>query len=98
MAMWGYDQTNVDYYEVIRPIGKCSVEIREIGVLREETGWLQGNCTPCKGHYKGEPMVRRVLDGKSVKVRSWGVWAHKKESRMVSGVEIFQPDYWTAYA
>lgn len=29
-ASWGYDQTNIDYYQVLRVIGKSMVEIQEI--------------------------------------------------------------------
>src|ERR1039458_47640 len=28
---WGYDQTNIDYYQVTRVVGAHTVEIREIG-------------------------------------------------------------------
>ena len=30
-ASWGYEQTNVDFYEVVRVIGKTMVEIEKIG-------------------------------------------------------------------
>lgn len=31
VASWGYEQTNVDFYEVVRVIGKTMVEIEAIG-------------------------------------------------------------------
>ena len=43
-------------------------------------------------------MVKRVNENGTVKVRSWGVLAYKKESVKVAGVELFKPDHYTAYA
>ena len=45
-ASWGYDQTNIDYYQVVRLIGEHMAEVREIQQQTEETGWLQGKCVP----------------------------------------------------
>ena len=98
VSSWGYEQTNYDYYQVTRLVGKQSVEIRELGQQAAETGFLQGECVPVKGRFKGEPMVKRVNENGTVKVRSWGVWAYKKESVKVAGAEIFKPDNYTAYA
>ena len=98
-ASWGYDQTNYDYYQVTRLVGSRSVEIRELAQSRAETLWMQGDCVPVKNSFVGAPMVKRVTEsGDAVKVRSWGVWAHKKQSRKVGNVELFAPDHYTAYA
>lgn len=94
---WGYDQTNVEYFEVVRLIGARSVEIREIAHQSEETGFMSGVCVPAKGHYIGKPMTKRVGENGEVKVHSFA-WARKLEPRRVGGVEIFTPDSWTAYA
>lgn len=47
---WGYDQTNIDYYEVVAVHGKA-VDVLEIGAMSEDTAWLQGNSVPAPGHY-----------------------------------------------
>lgn len=98
VSSWGYEQTNYDYYQVTRLVGKQSVEIRELARQAAESGFMQGDCVPVKGVFKGEPMVKRVNEHGRVKVHSWGVWASKKESVTVAGVEIFKPDHYTAYA
>lgn len=36
-SSWGYDQTNVDYYVVTRLVGRCSIELQEIGTAIVET-------------------------------------------------------------
>lgn len=98
VASWGYEQTNYDYYQVTRLVGKQSVEIRSIAKQAKESSFMQGDCVPLKGAFKGEPMVKRVGENGTVKVHSWGVWASKKESLTVAGIEIFKPDNYTAYA
>lgn len=98
VASWGYDQTNYDYYQVTRLVGKRSVEIRELGQSKVETNWLQGDCVPLKNRFIGEPMIKRVSANGSVKVRSWGVWAYKKECVKLGDIEIFKPNHYTAYA
>ena len=44
---WGYDQTNVDFFKVIKvsPTGK-TVDLAEIGKNYKETGFMCGNSTP----------------------------------------------------
>jgi hypothetical protein len=98
VSSWGYDQTNYDYYEVTKLIGKRSVEIRELMQQRTGSGSMEGDCVPLKGKFAGEPMIKRVNAHGSVKVRDWGVWATKKEVLTVAGIKIFKPDNYTAYA
>lgn len=94
---WGYEQTNVDYYEVTKRIGKRMVEIREIGQKSENTTDATGQCVPVPGMFIGEPMRRRVDEFGAVKINSHS-WARRKECTEVAGVKVFAPDSWTAYA
>jgi len=86
-AMWGYDQTNVDYFQVTKIIGKTMVEIREIGAVSDATGWAMGTCTPKLDNFIGEPKRRKVSNSyvKVDRVRLASLW---------SGT----PDRWTSYA
>jgi len=58
VSMWGYEQTNVDFYQVVKATAK-TVTIREI-----ESGnrnqW-QGAATPMLNKFIGEPMQRKVI-------------------------------------
>ena len=98
---WGYDQTNIDYYEVTRLIGARMVEIRKIGAESVNDGGLSmtGDCVPRPGHYIGEPMRKAVsdYDGQSVRIASYA-HASKIEPREVAGVKLYPVDHWTAYA
>lgn len=89
---WGYDQTNIEFFEVTGVVGKSTVILRELQQETKDTGWLCGTCTPKPGCYregeKGAPIRRRARANNSVRiddVRNAWVW---------SGTE----KYWSAYA
>lgn len=100
-SSWGYDQTNIDYYEVTKLIGKTMVEIREIGAesVSDNGPAMTGSCVPRPGHYIGEPMRKTVstYDGQSVRIASYAS-AYKIETQEVGGVKVYPVDHWTAYA
>ncbi|MCP4521001.1 MAG: hypothetical protein GY827_04795 [Cytophagales bacterium] len=51
VTSWGYDQTNVDFYQVTKLIGKATVEYVQIGSETvEETSW-------CSADVKANPKV-----------------------------------------
>lgn len=95
VSSWGYDQTNIDWYEVVEVVGKNTVVIREIAATSQETAWCQGNCSPVKGRFVGEAKKVRVNKGASggysVKINSFA-WAHY-EARGEAASR-----HWTAYA
>lgn len=96
-SVWGYDQTNVDFYQVIDVRGTCVV-IREISQDSEDTGYLQGVCVPVPNAFVGEPMRKRVGEGNSVRVSRSGRHASPVEVIEVGGVKCFAPSFWSSYA
>ncbi len=99
-SSWGYDQTNIDYYEVTRVVGAHTVEVRKIGCMSEETAWAQGRSVPAKGEYIGEPMTKRIqsYDGEPYfKVASYAN-AYRMKPTNVGGVNVYESSAWTAYA
>jgi hypothetical protein len=73
-SSWGYDQTNIDYYEVTQVVGKKTVKIREIGLTRvddDSTHFTAENVVPLKGRYVGEEMLKRVKEGNVVSIASY---------------------------
>jgi hypothetical protein len=73
VCSWGYEQTNVDFYKVLRLIGDKSVEIISIGSKRadRETGNSMADyCTADPSITKGEPLIRRATNG-SVKIKDY---------------------------
>jgi hypothetical protein len=101
-SSWGYDQTNIDYYEVVELVGKCNVKVREIGAESVETGFMSGQCVPVAGSYiegKAAKLCRVTPAGDSVKVRDWGVWAYKMEPIVAGGVKAgYRSSSWSSYA
>jgi hypothetical protein len=99
-GMWGYDQTNVEFWQVTKVIGKRSVEIRELCCESVETGFMSGNCVPLVDQFtKREPELRRVNELGSVKLFSWGCYLSKVEPVVIAGVKSgYRAAGWTAYA
>jgi len=57
---WGYDQTNVDYYQVVGRTHR-TVTVRAISCKSmRKTGWDSDVVRPLKGQFCGEPMRKRV--------------------------------------
>jgi len=95
-AQWGYDQTNVDWFEVTALIGATMVEIREICEDREETEWLQGKTVPLPGTYKGEPM-RRKASGGYVRIDEVRGASKVEPLALIGGKPVFAAAHFTAY-
>lgn len=94
-ASWGYEQTNIDYYEVVRLIGDTMMGVREIGQEREATGWERGRCVPVPGKFIGDEVRVKAQDG-HIKVGRQYAWFEKPE--IVAGVPVYESANWTAYA
>jgi hypothetical protein len=62
-SSWGYDQTNVDFYQVLK-VTKKGVTIRAIGCdsVEGSEGFMQDSAVPVKGRFLAnkEPMRKRV--------------------------------------
>lgn len=73
-SSWGYEMTNIDYYEVTKVIGKKTVEIREVYstiVKGENDHFAYDNVAPVAGEYKGKPMKKVVREGNIVTIASY---------------------------
>lgn len=100
-ASWGYDQTNIDYFQVVAVRGQM-MDVREIGCLSEGNGLPdQGVCVPAPNSFRGEAKrVRIQAYGDSVCFRfaSFANAYRIDPVAVVAGVPIYQQDSWTAYA
>ena len=52
-SSWGYDQTNVDFYQVTGLTSK-GVKVRSIGGNETTTGMMSGETTPVRDAFNGE--------------------------------------------
>lgn len=96
-SSWGYDQTNVDYYEVTAILGKRFVEIREIGQQTNEDGFMQGDCVPTAGKYIGKAMRKAAQNG-VVRIASYASAFKVEPTAVIAGKAVYAPSRWTAYA
>ncbi len=88
VSTWGYEQTNVDFYQVTRVVSPQTIEVRPIGSTTiQDTGWAQGRCIPLIDHFTGEPMLKRPQDGDTIKIESYSY------ARLWDG----KPVAWTSY-
>lgn len=80
VSSWGYDQTNIDFYEVTKIVGPHTVEVRPIKqVVTEATGWGCGKVMPLIGEYSGDARRHRVSEN-SIKLTSFS-WASVWDGR-----------------
>jgi hypothetical protein len=62
---WGYDQTNVEYFQVVSVISDKTVEVRAIGHTVKETGFMSGDTMPIKDKFTS-PVMRCRATGKRI--------------------------------
>lgn len=69
-ASWGYEQTNIDFYEVTGSTAK-TVTLRPIGQHRSaEVSFMSEHVTPKPGDYTGRSFRRKVHPGGAVIIDS----------------------------
>jgi hypothetical protein len=58
---WGYDQTNIDFYQVVECKEK-SVILREIAksIVAGSEGFMSAKVKPIKDYFVGEPILKRI--------------------------------------
>lgn len=99
-GQWGYDQTNIEFWQVTKLVGKRTVEIREIGCESVDTEFMQGKAVPLPDSFTSKaPEIRRVSENNSVKLFDFGCYLHKADAYTVGGKVVgYRPQHWTAYA
>lgn len=50
VCSWGYDQTNVDFYKVLRVMAKSVAIVRIAAKVTESTGYMCGKSVPHEPH------------------------------------------------
>jgi hypothetical protein len=93
---WGYEQTNIDFYQVVA-VGPKSVTLRELASEQvESTGWASGRVVPKVGEFTGPPALKKLQvlvnpDGTAGEpyVKSRHGWISKWDGT---------PKHYTAYA
>jgi hypothetical protein len=94
---WGYDQTNVDWYEVTEVRGKM-LTVRQICQERVETGNMCGKTTPQPGKFieREEPIRCLAQDG-CIKINHYA-HAYFVKPNIIAGIPVLPVDYYSTYA
>lgn len=92
---WGYDQTNVDAYEVVDLKGK-HIMLRRIRTAEEATSSMTGRVVPQSGEFIGDRVTRHLAQPHGVKVGHH--WAHRWNTHRVAGVPVGPSLYVSSYA
>lgn len=93
---WGYEQTNVDFYQVTARIGSTMVEVRKIAQESEQGENMSGLCTPVPGEFVGAAFSAKVGLGNRIKIRH--SLASPAPYTELAGARIYRPHRWSAYA
>jgi len=101
-SSWGYDQTNIDYYQVIAVSGKTAT-VCAIGSLNESDGYLQGNCVPALNQFIGKPFKKLIQKYSETseahfKINSFSNAWKIEPVAVVANKPIYESSHWTAYA
>jgi len=92
---WGYDQTNREFYQVVRVKG-ANVTVRQIAAETVATGDMTARVIPLPGEFIGEEITRRVT-GPSLKISSCQrATPHQFEE--VAGLKVYRAVETSSYA
>jgi len=99
-SSWGYDQTNIDHYQIVKVIGKRTVEVRKLAEHIEATGDMSGNASPIWGEFVGEVMRRTVDSRGNVNMlsASYGRASKIEPLTVVHGVRCYAASSYSSYA
>jgi len=101
-SSWGYDQTNIDYYQVLSVNNKTATFCK-IAQLSESDGFLQGNCVPATNQFIGKPFKKLIQKSSTessafIKIASYANAYKIEPVAVVSNKPIYESSHWTAYA
>ncbi len=69
-SSWGYEQTNIDFYQVIRHIGTASIELCEIAQIEVKNArGFCGETMPKPNQFLNQPFKKRInKDSQCIKI------------------------------
>lgn len=95
-SSWGYDQTNVDYYQITKLVGKTMVELIEVAQEAYDLTSMSGKCIPKPDEFIGE-MMRKKINGDHIKISS-SQYAYLETPEVVAGCKIYKGTHFSSYA
>lgn len=97
-AAWGYDQTNVTFYQVVELKGRQTLVVREIDQdSKPKAHQLSGTCYPIPDRFLSDPITRRVNKFDAIVIAP-GQWARLLPVGSSGAHVAHQPSSYTSYA
>ena len=99
-SSWGYDQTNIDYFQVVKLIGKTMVGLRAInGEMVESTSWASGKVRPVKDSFRRDFLLGGDIDTVyRRKASKYKGYVSIDNVRLASIVETDKADHFSTWA
>lgn len=101
VSVWGFEQTNIDYYQVTQLVSKSFIEVAPIAQERTYETSMSGDCTPVINQFVGEPIKRKVsmIGGKPyIKLDSYRSAHFEEPIGTANGAKTYRPLGWSSYA
>ena len=94
---WGYEQTNVNFYQVVAKKGKSTLVFKEItGVIVSQDSSMSGKKAPKVDEFKNDKMhTCRLNKWGSVKIENHG--ASACDYTLVDGVKVYKGESYTSW-
>jgi hypothetical protein len=92
---WGYDQTNIDWYQCLEVKGKHLI-VTKIDTESYQTGDMEGRCAPLAGSPIGAPFRVLAQEG-GFRIESF-IFAIYQTPVIISGIATYTAARWSSYA
>ena len=97
ISSWGFEQTNIDYYQVVERLGKRDVILQPIGKTITLDQGDRGKCVPDPEVKKGNPFRGRSDAQGYIKLTSYS-HAGPESFTLQGEAQIYRDRYWSSYA
>jgi len=71
VSSWGYEQTNIDFFQVVGHKGRTQIVLSPIHGVRTVTGMDQGRKVPTKDSFKGKEIVKKLGREKAIHLNDY---------------------------
>lgn len=68
---WGYDQTNIDFYQVVERRGKTTIVLRQLKRRSENEGWCRDKVWPLPDEFVNDELIVRRIKHGCAKIESY---------------------------
>jgi hypothetical protein len=70
VCTWGYNMTNVDFYQVVRCTGR-SVYLQKLETEKIPNGFLTGHMTPIRDRFVSDEFRKVLGEDRSIRLKSY---------------------------